>query len=52
MTESGRLIELQGTAEKHPFSRAQLGELLDLAAGGIRQLCAAQRRILEPERAR
>jgi ribonuclease PH len=52
MTESGRLIEIQGTAEKHPFSRAQLGELLDLATVGIRQLCTAQRRILEPERAR
>ena len=43
MTESGRLIEVQGTAEHQTFSRAQLDALLDLAEQGIRQLCAAQR---------
>lgn len=47
MTESGRLIEVQGTAEKEPFSRAQLDQMLDLASAGIRELCAAQRRTLE-----
>lgn len=46
MTGDGRLVEVQGTAEKEPFSRAQLGELLDLAAKGIEELCAAQRAIL------
>lgn len=46
MTESGRLIEVQGTAEHQTFSRAQLDALLDLAEQGIRQLCAAQRRAL------
>jgi ribonuclease PH len=43
MTESGRLIEVQGTAERQPFSRAELDAMLDLAAGGIARLCAAQR---------
>jgi len=42
MTESGRLIEVQGTAERAPFSRADLDRMLDLAAAGIRALCAAQ----------
>jgi ribonuclease PH len=46
MTGSGGLIEVQGTAEREPFSRAQLGELLDLAAAGIDQLMAAQAAVL------
>jgi len=46
MTESGKLIEIQGTAEGAPFSRAELDRLVDLAAGGIRTLCAAQREVL------
>ena len=44
MAEGGALIEVQGTAEGAPFSRAQLDAMLDLAAGGIRTLIAAQRR--------
>ena len=47
MTESGRVIELQGTAETQPFSRAELDALLDLASGGIGQLCRVQRGVLE-----
>ncbi len=43
MTGSGGIIEVQGTAEGAPFSRAQLDELLDLADHGIRELIAAQR---------
>jgi ribonuclease PH len=43
MTGGRRLIEIQGTAERAPFSRAQLGEMLDLAERGILELCAAQR---------
>ncbi len=46
MTASGKLVEVQGTAEGNPFSRSQLTELLDLAAHGISQLCDAQRRAL------
>lgn len=47
MTESGRLIELQGTAEKEPFSRAELDRLLDLAHKGVQELCQKQRAALE-----
>ena len=43
MTASGKLVEVQGTAEREPFSRQELNRLLDLAAGGIAQLCAAQK---------
>jgi ribonuclease PH len=42
MTGDGRLIEVQATAERDPFSRELLDELLDLAAGGIDALVAAQ----------
>ena len=47
MTESGKLIEVQGTAEDKPFSRAQLNELLDLAEHGAKQIFSLQRSILE-----
>lgn len=47
MTESGKLIEVQGTAEEKPFSRSQLNELLDLAEHGAKQIFAIQRDILE-----
>jgi ribonuclease PH len=40
------LIEVQGTAEGHPFSRAELDALLDLAQAGIEQILAAQRAAL------
>jgi len=46
MTESGNLVELQGTAEGRPFSRAALDQLLDLAAAGIRELTRRQREAL------
>ncbi len=42
MTESGRFIEVQGTAEGEPFSRDELDRLLDLAQGGIAQITALQ----------
>ena len=42
MTGDGGLVEVQATAEREPLSRATLDELLDLAAGGIAQLRAAQ----------
>ena len=38
-----RLVEVQATAERDPFSRELLDGLLDLAAGGIAELGAAQR---------
>ena len=42
MLGAGGLIEVQGTAEGAPFSRAELNALLDLADKGIRELMAAQ----------
>jgi len=46
MTAEGRFIELQGTAEGEPFSRAQVDELMLLAEKGVRELVAAQRAAL------
>jgi ribonuclease PH len=42
MTGDGNLVEVQATAERTPFSRARLDELLELAASGIEELAAAQ----------
>jgi ribonuclease PH len=42
MTAGGDLVEVQATAEGDPFSRELLDALLDLAAGGIETLAAAQ----------
>jgi ribonuclease PH len=47
MTGTGGLIELQGTAEGEPFTRAQLNTMMDLAEKGIRELVAAQKAALE-----
>jgi ribonuclease PH len=43
MTGDGRLIEVQMSAEGATFSRAQMTQLLDLAADGVSQLAEAQR---------
>jgi len=43
MTGSGGLVEIQGTAEREPFTRAQLDALIDLAGRGIASLIDAQR---------
>jgi ribonuclease PH len=51
MAGDGRLIEVQATAERAPLDRAQLDELLDLAAGGIEEIGAAQREAVEAVRA-
>lgn len=47
MTAAGDLVELQGTGERAPFSRAALAELLDLAEKGIDHLVSLQRAALE-----
>jgi len=47
MTGGGEFVEVQGTAEQVPFSRARLDELLAVAERGIRQLVALQRRALD-----
>jgi ribonuclease PH len=46
MTERGGLVEVQGTAEGAPFSRAELDAMVDLAAAGIRELIVGQRAAL------
>ena len=46
MTSSGKLIEVQGTAEGAPFSRKQLNELLDLAEHGLKQIFVRQQEIV------
>ena len=46
MTGGGDFVEVQGTAEGTPFSRADLDAMLDLAARGIEQLTALQRQVL------
>ena len=46
MTEDGRLVELQATAEGTPFTRAELDSMLALAFKGIKELIVAQKRAL------
>ncbi len=43
ITGSGGIVEVQGTAEREPFTRAQLDRLIDLAGQGIARLVDAQR---------
>ncbi len=43
MTGSGKIVEVQGTAEGDPFDRDQLDRMLDLATKGIAELVAEQR---------
>jgi ribonuclease PH len=47
-TGSGKLVEIQGTAEEDTFDRDELNTLLDLAFQGVGQLCALQNQALEP----
>ena len=51
MTADGRLVEVQATAERDPFSRELLDELLDLAASGCEEIVAAQDAAVAAERA-
>ena len=46
MTGAGGFVEVQGTAEGAPFSRAQMDAMLELAGKGIHELVAAQRAAL------
>lgn len=47
VTESGRFVEVQGTAEEEPFTTAELDALRDLALAGCRELATLQKRALE-----
>ena len=44
MVGSGKFVEVQGTAEKKPFSKKEMDQLLDLAEKGIRELIKMQRK--------
>jgi ribonuclease PH len=43
MTGSGGIVEIQGTAEREPFSEAEFGRLLALARAGIGNLVELQK---------
>ena len=45
-TGDGRFIELQGTAEREPFSRAQMDELVALGTLGIEALITIQKNVI------
>ena len=47
-TGDGRFVEVQGTAEREPFDRAMLDELLNLAVAGCAELTAVQQAALAP----
>ena len=47
MTGGRKIVEVQATAEQHPFDEAQLKKMMDLAGRGIESLIARQRAILQ-----
>jgi len=47
MTGSGKFVEVQGTAEGHPFSQTELDALVDLAKKGVMQLVKRQKKLLK-----
>ena len=47
MTEDERFVEVQGTAEHRAFDRAQMNQMIELAAAGIRQLFELQRTAID-----
>ena len=46
MTGAGGIVEIQGTAEGEPFTRAQMNQLVDMAEAGIGELIAKQKEAL------
>ncbi len=51
VTGCGEYVELQGTAEKAPFGRPALDDLLELASKGVRELVELQKKVLGVQRA-
>ena len=47
MTDAGNFVEVQGTAENKPFSKASLNDLLNLAEAGIKQLLEVQKSVID-----
>lgn len=52
MTDSGHMVEIQGTAEGRPFSREDMSRMLDLAAKGVSEVLCVQRMALAGEQAK
>jgi len=50
MTDSGRLVEVQGTAEVKPFTEEEMHKMIELARKGIRELIKAQKRAIVSEK--
>jgi ribonuclease PH len=50
MTGAGHFVEIQGTAEKAPFTREQMSRLLDLSSKGIAELISLQRKALATDK--
>jgi len=46
MSEKGGIIEIQGTAEKHPFTKEQLDEMIESASKGIAEIVSIQKSCL------
>ncbi len=46
MTESGGIIEIQGTAEKYPFTKNELDAMIDAASNGIKDIVSFQKSCL------
>ncbi|MDI6851489.1 MAG: ribonuclease PH [bacterium] len=47
MTETGKIIDIQGTAEKRPLTRDELEKLLDIAYEGIKKIIEKEKEALE-----
>lgn len=47
MTESGKIVEIQGTAEGEPFEEKDFAELMNLGKQGIKQIIAKQKEALK-----
>ena len=47
MTGSRKIVEIQATAERHPFDEAQLNRMMELAGRGVESLIERQRAILK-----
>ena len=47
MTGSGKMVEVQGTAEKKPFSQKDLNDLISLAKSGIDDLIGLQKKLIK-----
>jgi len=46
MTETGKIIEVQGTAETEPFSFDEMQQMMDLGRHAIREIIEEQKRVL------